>query len=62
MLTVATTLNKIVLPLLLLAGASAITFLLYLNRPFSEIIEPVYVPVTIDVTEVVKEGSQWQYC
>ena len=54
----ATTLNKIVLPLLLLAGASAITFLLYLNRPFSEIIEPVYVPVTIDVTEVVKEDIQ----
>lgn len=51
----ATTLNKKVLPLLLIAGASAVTFLLYLNRPSSEIIEPVYVPVTIDVIEVVKE-------
>lgn len=34
------------------------TFLLYLNRPSSEIIEPVYVPVTIDVIEVVKEDIQ----
>ena len=39
----------------MIAGASTVTFLLYLNRPSSEIIEPVYVPVTIDVTEVVKE-------
>jgi RND family efflux transporter MFP subunit len=52
---VAITLNKKVLPLLLIAGASTVTFLLYFNRPSSEIIEPVYVPVTIDVTEVVKE-------
>ncbi|MEH6567993.1 MAG: efflux RND transporter periplasmic adaptor subunit [Halioglobus sp.] len=51
----AITLNKKILPLLLIAGASAVTFLLYLNRPSSEIIEPVYVPVTIDVSEVVKE-------
>ena len=51
----AITLNKKVLPLLLMAGASTVTFLLYLNRPSSEIIEPVYVPVTIDVTVVEKE-------
>ena len=39
----------------LLAGAVAITFLLYLNRPSTEITEPVYIPVTVDVVEVQKE-------
>jgi len=52
---VSSVLNKNLLPFLLLAGASAFSFLLYLNRPASEISEPVYVPVTIDVAEVVKE-------
>jgi RND family efflux transporter MFP subunit len=52
---VAITLNKKILPLLLLAGASAISFILFLNRPPSAITEPVYVPVTIDVAEVVME-------
>ncbi len=39
----------------LLAGAAAVTFLLFLNRPSTEITEPVYVPVTVDVVEAVKE-------
>jgi RND family efflux transporter MFP subunit len=52
---VALTLNKKVLPLLLLAGASAVSFILFLNRPPSAITEPKYVPVTIDVAEVVVE-------
>ncbi|MFO7551971.1 MAG: efflux RND transporter periplasmic adaptor subunit [Haliea sp.] len=39
----------------LLAGAAAITFLLYLNRPSTDITEPVYIPVTVDVVEVEKE-------
>ncbi|MEQ9394958.1 efflux RND transporter periplasmic adaptor subunit [Haliea sp.] len=39
----------------LLAGAAAITFLLYLNRPSTDITEPVYIPVTVDVVEVKKE-------
>ena len=39
----------------LLAGAAAITFLLYLNRPSTDITEPVYIPVTVDVVEVQKE-------
>ncbi|MEQ8801646.1 MAG: efflux RND transporter periplasmic adaptor subunit, partial [Haliea sp.] len=39
----------------LLAGAAAITFLMYLNRPSTHITEPVYIPVTVDVVEVKKE-------
>jgi RND family efflux transporter MFP subunit len=47
--------KKILLPVIMLTGASAVTFVLYLNRPPSEISEPVYVPVTIDVAVVAKE-------
>ncbi|MEH6582372.1 MAG: efflux RND transporter periplasmic adaptor subunit [Halioglobus sp.] len=47
--------NKILLPFLLITGASLVSFLLFLVRPPSQITEPVYVPVTIDVAEVVKE-------
>jgi len=41
--------------IILLAGSTAITVLLYLNRPPTEIAEPVYTPVTVDVAEVVKQ-------
>lgn len=40
----------------MLACATAISVLLYLNRPTSEIVEPEYIPVTVDVAEVVKEN------
>lgn len=39
----------------LLAGAAGITFLLYLDRPSTEITEPVYIPVTVDVVAAKKE-------
>jgi len=39
----------------MLAAAFAVTTLLYLNRPPTEIAEPVYKPVTVDVAEVVME-------
>lgn len=39
----------------LLAGAVGITFLLYLDRPSTEITEPVYIPVTVDVVAAEKE-------
>lgn len=39
----------------MLAGACTVTLVMYLNRPPAEIQEPVYVPVTVDVAEVVKE-------
>jgi RND family efflux transporter MFP subunit len=52
---VARSIYKKLLPLLLLAGASAASYVMYLNRPPSQITEPVFIPVTIDVAEVVKE-------
>ncbi len=51
----ASTKRQIILSLAMLAGASAVTLAMYLNRPPAEIQEPVYVPVTVDVAEVVKE-------
>jgi RND family efflux transporter MFP subunit len=39
----------------MLAGAVAVATLLYLNRPPTDVKEPEYVPVTIDVAEVVKQ-------
>ena len=39
----------------LLAGAAGITFLLYLDRPSTDITEPVYIPVTVDVMVAEKE-------
>lgn len=39
----------------MLASAVAATYLLYLARPSTRIAEPVYVPVTVDVAEAVKE-------
>jgi RND family efflux transporter MFP subunit len=46
--------NK-VLPLAMILAATTVSYLMYLNRPTSETTEPVYVPVTIDVAEVVRE-------
>ena len=40
----------------MLLAATAVSVVLYLNRPSSEIAEPVYAPVTIDVAEVVKQN------
>lgn len=51
----ASTKRQIILSLAMLAGACAVTLVMYLNRPPAEIQEPVYVPVTVDVAEVVKE-------
>lgn len=39
----------------MLAGSMAITTLLYLNRPPTDIEVPVYEPITVDVAEVVKQ-------
>lgn len=39
----------------MLAGASAISAVLYLQRPAAEIAEPVYAAVSVDVTQVVRE-------
>ncbi|GAB3289254.1 efflux RND transporter periplasmic adaptor subunit [Parahaliea aestuarii] len=39
----------------MLAAAFAVTLLLYASRPSTEIAEPAYVPVTVDVAEAVKE-------
>jgi RND family efflux transporter MFP subunit len=39
----------------MVAGATAVSVLLYLQRPPSEIAEPDYAPVTVDVAEVVKQ-------
>ena len=40
----------------MLAAATAVTLLMYLNRPPTEIAEPLYKPVTVDVAEVVMEN------
>jgi RND family efflux transporter MFP subunit len=44
----------------LLAGSAAITALLYLNRPPTEMEDPVHEPVSVDVAEVVKEDIRIQ--
>lgn len=44
----------------MLAGATAVTVLLYLNRPPAEIAEPESQVVTVDVAEVVKENLRIQ--
>ncbi|MAT93853.1 MAG: hypothetical protein CME59_14775 [Halioglobus sp.] len=52
---VASRTKQLVLSVALLAGAVAIATLLYLNRPPTEIAEPEYKPISIDVAEVVRE-------
>ncbi len=44
----------------MLAAAAAVSVALYFNRPSSDISEPVYTPVTVDVAEVVKEDLRIQ--
>ena len=41
----------------MLGGAAAISLLLYLNRPPSDIAEPEYVPVTVDVAAGAEAGT-----
>jgi len=48
--------KQALLSIAMLAIATAFSTLLYLNRPSSEIAEPEYKPVTVDVARVVKEN------
>lgn len=48
--------KQLLISLTMLAGSAAITLLLYINRPSTEITAPVYMPVSIDVAEVVKQN------
>ncbi|MFT6286041.1 MAG: RND family efflux transporter MFP subunit [Alcanivorax sp.] len=43
------------LSLILLGGAAVVSGALFLNRPSSAISEPVYVPITVDVAQAVKQ-------
>jgi RND family efflux transporter MFP subunit len=52
--------KQIVFSVALLAGSATITTLLYLNRPPTNIEEPVYEPVSVDVAEVVKQKLRIQ--
>jgi RND family efflux transporter MFP subunit len=54
----AKALSQTILSVALLAGATATTVILYLNRPPSDLAEPAYVPVTIDTAIVVKENTR----
>ena len=56
--TVAITRKQTLISLTMLAAAAAVTALLYINRPPSDIAEPDYAPVTVDVLEVVKGSLQ----
>ncbi|NND67825.1 MAG: efflux RND transporter periplasmic adaptor subunit [Halioglobus sp.] len=51
----ASTKRQLFLSLTMLSGAALVTSLMYLNRPPTEIAEPVYEPVSVDVAEVVME-------
>jgi len=57
---VASTKRQIFISAALLLGASAVTSVMYLNRPPADIQEPVYAPVTVDVAEVVKDDQRIQ--
>lgn len=48
--------KQLLISLGMLAGSVVVTLLLYINRPPTEIAEPVYMPVSIDVAEVVKQS------
>lgn len=52
--------KQAIISLALLAGAAAISTLLYLQRPPAEISEPSYAAVTVDVAEVVKVNPRIQ--
>lgn len=52
---VASRKKQILVSVAMLVGSTAITTLLYLNRPSTEIADPVRLPVSVDVAEVVKQ-------
>ncbi len=56
----ATKSKQAFLSVIMLAAASAVTLLLYMTRPSTEVAEPEYQPVTVDVAEVVKETVRIQ--
>ncbi|GAB5450707.1 MAG: efflux RND transporter periplasmic adaptor subunit [Halioglobus sp.] len=56
----ATKSKQAFLSVIMLAAASAVTLLLYMARPSTEVAEPEYQPVTVDVAEVVKETVRIQ--
>lgn len=56
----ASTIKQTLFSIAMLTGATAISVALYLNRPPADIVEPVQVPVTVDVTEVVKQTLRIQ--
>jgi RND family efflux transporter MFP subunit len=57
---VASKRKQAIISVALLAGAAAISTLLYLQRPPAEISEPIYAAVTVDVAEVVKVNPRIQ--
>jgi RND family efflux transporter MFP subunit len=54
-LNVSNKIRQAAISIAMVAGATAISYLLYLQRPPTEIAEPEYTPVTVDVAEAVKE-------
>ena len=54
-LHVATVKRQFVVASALLLAAALVTFLLYATRPDTDISEPVYVPITVDVVVAEKE-------
>ncbi|MCR9104967.1 MAG: efflux RND transporter periplasmic adaptor subunit [Gammaproteobacteria bacterium] len=52
----ASTKKQILISIALMAFAVSVTFLLFLNRPDTQIADPKYQPVSVDVAEVVKEN------
>jgi RND family efflux transporter MFP subunit len=57
---VASRKKQLLISIALLAGSATITTLLYLNRPPTEISEPVHMPVSVDVAKVVKQKLRIQ--
>jgi RND family efflux transporter MFP subunit len=52
--------KQLLLSIVMLAGSAAITGTLYLNRPPTDIAEPVHAPVSVDVAEAVKQSLRIQ--
>ena len=57
-LIVASTKKQLFLSMALLLGASAISLLLFLNRPPTDIKEPTEITVSVDVAQVVKQDMR----
>ena len=57
-LIVASTKKQLFLSIAMLLGASAISLLLYLNRPPTDIKEPTETTVSVDVAQVVKQDMR----